>query len=992
MADETFMASLSFSAFCRRSLTVVGCTLAITLNAALPGHHALQGHIPPAAARLKPAGALAETNRLQLALGLPLRHEAELTALLRDLYDPSSSKFHQFLKPPEFAARFGPTEEDYAAVSAFAQSHGLRVVRTHANRLLLDVEGSVTSVQDAFHVRMNVFQHPTENRTFYAPETEPSVESNLPLLHISGLDNYLLPKSNLMHRSGPNRGSALTGSGPNGAFMGADFRAAYAPGVTLDGTGQTVALVEFDTFDTHDIATYEDMASLPHVPVTSVFIDSFSGPPAGGQDEVSLDIELSIAMAPGLSQVLVYSAPYGYTSVDDDLLNQIAVDDLANQIACCWIYTIDVTSDIIFLEMAAQGQSFYNASGDYGAYDVDPLPLLSDANVTLVGGTSLTTKGPRGAWVSETVWNWFTTGQGAGASSGGISATYPIPYWQQTLNLSSNQGSTIWRNLPDVSMTGDNVLVVTSGVSESIGGTSCATPLWAGFTALINQQAAQNGLPPVGFLAPAIYAAAQGPLYPSLFHDITSGNNTNYNGATQFYAVPGYDLCTGWGTPTGQTLINALAPPDNLILDPKGGSILAVINGLPPFIETQTLALKNPGTTNINWALGPVPSWLSASVTHGSLSPGEAAFVTLSPADASTNLPPGDYVTDVLVTNLTDDVTHLFPVSLEVFDPLFIETNSGMAVIGPPGGPFSETTQTFSLGNSASVPINWTAQSTSAFLGFSPASGTLGPGEVTNILAELDQSASNLLITAQTGSLLFTDLNTSNTQSQPFTLTVGNGGFETGDFSDWTLDGGGFPTNFVGGVPSGLVPPIAWVAYIHSGADAALLGQPYITASLSQTLPTVAGQLYDLSFFMDNPVGGGTNQFEVNWDGTPLFNQEFVPQMPWTNVVFTVYATNTPTILEFVVRNDPDYFGLDDISVTPVTPPVFSSASLSGNSILFSWNAISGARYQLQFSLDLISWGNAGFAITATNSVMTAKETIRHSDVQEYYRLYLLVN
>jgi len=443
----------------------------------------------------------------------------------------------------------------------------------------------------------------------------------------------LLPQSNLRHRAGPSPVNATTGSGPGGAFMGHDFRAAYAPGVTLDGAGQTVALVEFDTFAQRDITSYESTAGLPNVPVTTVPIDGFSGPPGGGQDEVSLDIEMAISMAPGLSQVLVYEAPIGITSVNDDLFNQIAVDDLANQISCSWYYTIDPTTDFIFQEMAAQGQSFFTASGDFGAYYFDTFQAMGDPNITVVGGTTLTTSGAGGAWASETVWNWFTSGEvPPSASSGGISSTYAIPFWQQAVNMSSNQGSSAWRNVPDVSLTGDNVLVVYAETSIIVGGTSCSAPLWAGFTALINQQAAQNGRAPMGLLNPAIYAAAQSALYPSLFHDITTGNNTNYNGSTKFYAVPGYDLCTGWGTPNGQALIDALAPPDSLVVLPRGGLSFAVINGFPVPIESQTLALKTAENTSINWALGPVPSWLGVSVSHGAVSPGVDSFITLAPS------------------------------------------------------------------------------------------------------------------------------------------------------------------------------------------------------------------------------------------------------------------------------------------------------------------------------------------------------------------------
>src|SRR5208283_4964003 len=117
-------------------------------------------------------------------------------------------------------------------------------------------------------------------------------------------------------------------------------------------------------------------------------------------------------------------------------------------------------------------------------------------NITQVGGTTLTTTGPGGTYVSETVWNWgyvASAGQYLG-SSGGVSANYSITAWQQGINMTTNQGSTTLRNVPDVALAADNVLVIyNNGAREMVGGTSCAAPLWAGFAALVNQRAAIFG-------------------------------------------------------------------------------------------------------------------------------------------------------------------------------------------------------------------------------------------------------------------------------------------------------------------------------------------------------------------------------------------------------------------------------------------------------------------------------------------------------------------
>ncbi len=204
--------------------------------------------------------------------------------------------------------------------------------------------------------------------------------------------------------------------------------------------------------------------------------------------------------------------------------------------------------------MAAQGQTFFAASGDYDAY-TGLIPFPDDSPyITEVGGTTLTTTGPGGAFVSETVWNW---GNGIG-SAGGISTQYPIPAWQTNVSMTANHGSTTHHNIPDVALTADNVYVRADGGNLDVGGTSCASPLWAGFTALVNQQAASQGAAPVGFLNPVVYTLGLGSRYATSFHDTITGNNTSGKSPVNFNAVAGYDLCTGWGTPAGINLINAL--------------------------------------------------------------------------------------------------------------------------------------------------------------------------------------------------------------------------------------------------------------------------------------------------------------------------------------------------------------------------------------------------------------------------------------------------
>src|SRR5579863_889336 len=150
----------------------------------------LYGHQPSAVAGLAPKGRLAATHPLSLSLGLPLRNRAALDGLLGRIYDAQSPDFHKFLTSEEFTARFGPTEQDYQAVIAFAEANGLRVEGKHPNRVVLDVRGSVANVERAFKITLRTYRHPTEARDFFAPDTEPTAPANLPVADMWGLSDY----------------------------------------------------------------------------------------------------------------------------------------------------------------------------------------------------------------------------------------------------------------------------------------------------------------------------------------------------------------------------------------------------------------------------------------------------------------------------------------------------------------------------------------------------------------------------------------------------------------------------------------------------------------------------------------------------------------------------------------------------------------------------------------------------------------------------------
>jgi len=629
----------------------------------------LPRHIPRAAAGLTPVGTVDTDRRLNLALGLPLRNREILTNLLAELYDPSSPKYRHFLSAQQFAEQFGPSEQEYASLVAFAHSNHFVVTRTHGNRMLLDVNAASGDIGHALHLKLRLYPHPTEARRFYAPDAEPTVDSRIPLLSISGLDDFHPPrpanlKARLMMKGAapksagtPQPNLVATGSGPEGTFFGRDFRNAYAPGVPLDGAGESVGLVEFDNYYPNDIKEYEDLAGLPHVTLTNALVDGVNRAPGLNNGEVALDIEMAVAMAPGLSKVIVYEGTSG-----NDILNRMATDNLARQLSCSWAFgpQVDATREQILQQFAAQGQSFFVASGDDGAFGTVG-PPADDPFVTSVGGTSLVTSTPSGAWVSESAW--FDSG-------GGISPNYPIPAWQKGINMAANQGSTTLRNVPDVAALADNVIwsIANNGQQGSVAGTSAAAPLWAGFAALANQQARAGYQPPIGFLNPALYAIGQSAAFAGCFHDVTTGNNTTAASPNKFFAVSGYDLCTGWGTPSGSNLISALlAPPDALQVSPGLGFVFTGPAGGPFNPVSEVYTLTNTGSSVLSWAVSVPANWLSALPSSGFLTPGVAATpVTLSLNSAASLLAPGTHSADVWFTNLNDGFVQSRTVTLAV--------------------------------------------------------------------------------------------------------------------------------------------------------------------------------------------------------------------------------------------------------------------------------------------------------------------------------------
>jgi subtilase family serine protease len=535
------------------------CFLSIPVQARKAAQ-VLLNHVRPAVTNGRAArvGSMPSNQHLRLAIMLPLRNQNELTSLLKRLYDRSRPDYRHFLTVAQFTERFAPTKRDYQAVVKFARSKGFTVTHAPANRMLVHLYGNVSQINKAFHVTMTNYRHPTESRIFYSPDREPSLELGVTVAHIAGMNNFSLPRPKF-RRAPSNFRRTSVGSGPGGAYLGNDMRAAYYGGTTLTGSGQAIGLLEFDGYNMSDV-TASFAGESNSVPIHNVLLDGATAGSDGDDGEQVLDIVQAASMAPGLSQIRVYIAP-GNSQIgvgDVDIFNEMATENIAKQLSCSWGWNPDDTTqlDPIFQEFAAQGQNLFVASGDAGAYTgsnaTDNSYPAESVYIVSVGGTDLTTNGAGGPWQSETAW----------ADSGGGPADdgFAIPSWQAGVANSANQASTTVRNVPDVAAEAntDNYTCDQGTCSGDYGGTSFAAPRWAGFLALVNQQVASGGNSSLGFLNPAIYSIGQGPSYNNDFHDITSGNDSNGQGQS-FNAVVGYDLVTGWGSPNGKNLIDELS-------------------------------------------------------------------------------------------------------------------------------------------------------------------------------------------------------------------------------------------------------------------------------------------------------------------------------------------------------------------------------------------------------------------------------------------------
>jgi pseudomonalisin/xanthomonalisin len=494
---------------------------------------------------------------LDLTLVLPLRDRAGAEALAAALHRPGDPAFGRFLVPWQFASRFGADPGSVAAVSAWAGRTGLQVVSVSGSRTLVRVRGPVARIEEAFGVRLHRF-------------------------HAPGLDYSGIDRDARMPAALAGRAVAVLGLGDLGRlaptlrmpaapsppepppppplprvhlshWAPADLWRFYDAPPGIRGAGQAIAIMAAgDVSHAHaDLAIFESRQGLPPVRWTTIRVGTPSSD-LGGSPEWDLDTQVSTGLAPDVSDLLVYDT----TSLSGgDIAAEFerwVADDRARQAsasfgACeslAYVTGIMEALDPLLLQAATQGQTLFSASGDSGSFcpavlGVNGIPLglpgplypASSPDAVGVGGTTITGQaGP----LSEVAWK---------AGGGGISHLETSPGYQ------SGAGGSylgVGRGVPDVSLDADPLTgysVVVDGKDLIVGGTSASSPAWLGIWARAQQLHGGR----LGFADAALYRAPA-----TVFHDIVAGSQVLHT------ATPGWDYCTGRGTPDITALLRAL--------------------------------------------------------------------------------------------------------------------------------------------------------------------------------------------------------------------------------------------------------------------------------------------------------------------------------------------------------------------------------------------------------------------------------------------------
>jgi kumamolisin len=475
----------------------------------------------------------------------------------------------------EYEARYGASRADVRKVAEFASEHSLSVEQVNAAGRTVTLTGTCFNFAKAFQVKLERYELAGGSYRGRTGPVKIPAELEGIVVAVHGLDNR--PQARAHFRIAGAARPAVSAVA-NTSYTPLQIAKAYNfP--SGNGAGQTIGIIELGGgYNLSELQSYFKGLKLTPPTIVAVSVDGAqnqpNGDPNGPDTEVALDIEVAGAVAPG-ARIVVYFAPNSDSGFLD-AINQAAMDKV-NQPSVIsiswggpessWTAQSLQTYNSALQAATAVGVTVCVASGDNGSADgvsdgQDHVDFPASSPYALgCGGTSLSISGS--TIRSEVVWN---GGSGGGATGGGVSETFALPSWQANAKVpvSKNRSKYKGRGVPDISGDADPATgyqVTSDGSSFTVGGTSAVAPLWAGLIALFNQSLKK----PVGYLNPTLYQAIANTA--GTLRDITSGNNGDYS------AGPGWDACTGWGSPNGAALLSALSgsgsPPSKPPKPPK---------------------------------------------------------------------------------------------------------------------------------------------------------------------------------------------------------------------------------------------------------------------------------------------------------------------------------------------------------------------------------------------------------------------------------------
>jgi len=503
------------------------------------------------------AGKVRSDERFEVTVRL--RARAPLASAGAGYLDDGPLAKRHYLSRAAYAKKYGTSAADFLKLRAFAKKYALAVVEESPARHSVVLSGTAAAFSAAFAVTLRYYSHPQGSyRGRIGPIKLPKSLAGI-VQGVFGLDNrpQAAPRFQVADTANP----AAKKKHDAAPFTVPTLAQLYGFPTNLDGSGQCIGLIELGGgFRPADIDAYFKALGIAAPTVTAVSVDHGTNSPttANGPDgEVMLDIEVAASIAPQ-AQIAVYFAPNTCQGFLDAVT--IALHDTQNKPSvlsiswgsaeATWTAQAMQQFDAAFQTAAALGVTICVAAGDAGSSDGETDKLAhvdfpaSSPHALGCGGTSLLASGT--AIASEVVWN-----DGAdSAGGGGISDVFALPDYQSATFVppSVNPGARVGRGVPDVAGDADpdtGYEVRVDGENLVIGGTSAVAPLWAGLIALCNQKLPK----PVGFLNPLLYGSLAG---KGVCRDITSGNNGAYSAKT------GWDPCTGWGSPNGTAILNAL--------------------------------------------------------------------------------------------------------------------------------------------------------------------------------------------------------------------------------------------------------------------------------------------------------------------------------------------------------------------------------------------------------------------------------------------------